>query len=277
MSSILPAVISGGASLIGTAVNAASTARQNRLSREFTVDMWEKQNNVNDANWQRDAAYNSPTSQMQRFSAAGLNPYLIYGESGGGNVSANSVAAPSASPYRPEVPKVDLGGAAQAGLSAYYNASMNKAQVDNLAASTMASQASAVKSLSDASATNFDVSQRQRLADVSADMAHSLLLKSGAETETIKAAGHLSADQRVKIQAEIKQIGQNMSHEQDKHPVNMQILNSNADFQSFKAKLAQDGFTEHDSVLWRLFSKFGSSFGKALNYVPKSVPPITKP
>ena len=32
--------------------------------------------------WNRENAYNSPSAQMARFSAAGLNPNLIYGDSG---------------------------------------------------------------------------------------------------------------------------------------------------------------------------------------------------
>lgn len=43
--------------------------------------------------FERDAAYNSPEAQMQRFKDAGLNPNLIYGQGSPGNVTGTAPSA----------------------------------------------------------------------------------------------------------------------------------------------------------------------------------------
>lgn len=52
--------------------------------------------------FQRDAAYNSPASQMARFKAAGLNPNLIYGQGTPGITSGSAVQA-SGNVSKPDV------------------------------------------------------------------------------------------------------------------------------------------------------------------------------
>lgn len=49
----------------------------------------------------REAAYNSPAAQMERYKEAGLNPNLIYGQGNSGNVSASTPSASHAAPAGP--------------------------------------------------------------------------------------------------------------------------------------------------------------------------------
>lgn len=100
---------SGGGDWVGALINAGAQlydSRQNRkqsqrntemtiagakseaeLAYQRQLEMWEKQN-----------MYNDPQSQMQRFTAAGLNPNLIYGQGNSGN--AASAQMPQYSPAR---------------------------------------------------------------------------------------------------------------------------------------------------------------------------------
>lgn len=77
----IAAAIGAGANLLGGVLSNASTARQNRLNREFAV---QQRDYMND--------YNSPAKQMQRLKEAGLNPNLVYGAGSGGGImpSANA-------------------------------------------------------------------------------------------------------------------------------------------------------------------------------------------
>lgn len=55
----------------------------------------QEQNQMNIDQWNRENEYNSPAAQMARYSAAGLNPDLIYGQS---NLAANSPTLTAGTP-----------------------------------------------------------------------------------------------------------------------------------------------------------------------------------
>ena len=99
------AVISGLGGLLGGLFNTGSSNTTNRTNlqiaretnranevaayrnREWMEKMWHQQN-----------AYNSPSSQMARYTAAGLNPNLIYGQGSNGN--ATSIGNPPTPTYQ---------------------------------------------------------------------------------------------------------------------------------------------------------------------------------
>lgn len=75
--------------------------------------------------------YNSPTAQMARYKAAGLNPHLIYGQGSSGNVQST----PKYNAPRVEygyAPPVDLPSV----ISAYQDVALKDAQTDNVLAQT---------------------------------------------------------------------------------------------------------------------------------------------
>jgi len=51
-----------------------------------------EQNELNMQNWLKQQEYNSPKNQMNRFSEAGLNPQLIYGQGTPGNAASAPVS-----------------------------------------------------------------------------------------------------------------------------------------------------------------------------------------
>ena len=71
------AIIAGGASLIGNALNSVSNKVTSDDNRQFALDMWNRNNE-----------YNTPLAQMQRLKDAGLNPNLMYGQGTTGNAPA---------------------------------------------------------------------------------------------------------------------------------------------------------------------------------------------
>lgn len=69
------------------------------------INLMERQNQMNIENWQRQTAYNSPSAEMERLRAAGINPAFAYGQgSGAGSAGAiPGTSAPSvaqAAPYQ---------------------------------------------------------------------------------------------------------------------------------------------------------------------------------
>lgn len=54
--------------------------RENQANRDWNLNLARLQNGWNIDQWNRENAYNSPSAQMARYKAAGLNPDLIYGQ-----------------------------------------------------------------------------------------------------------------------------------------------------------------------------------------------------
>lgn len=70
------AAVSGGLGIISSGLNYLFNKKLAAQQNQYNLDMWKMQ-----------ADYNSPQAQMQRFSEAGLNPNLIYGQGSNGNMA----------------------------------------------------------------------------------------------------------------------------------------------------------------------------------------------
>lgn len=119
---VIQAGITGGSGLLGTGIQAISTAIQNKKARKWALQDWNRQNE-----------YNHPSAQMARLREAGLNPNLIYGS---GTQAATGMASRGANPAQFQPQSFEIGsGISQAvsgGLGAYYDTQVKEAQIDNL-------------------------------------------------------------------------------------------------------------------------------------------------
>lgn len=79
----------------------AAQARENSLNRKYNLQLAMLQNKWNRKQWQMENAYNSPSAQIQRMRAAGLNPDMMYGGGVSGNLSAFSPSMTSGAPSSP--------------------------------------------------------------------------------------------------------------------------------------------------------------------------------
>lgn len=75
--------------------NYAAGIAQSRKQWKYQQQAMEKQHAMNMELWNMQNAYNTPQQQMERFKAAGLNPYLIYGSGGSGAGIAGSIPSPT--------------------------------------------------------------------------------------------------------------------------------------------------------------------------------------
>ena len=92
---VAASLISGGASLLGGLANSASQSSANRanlqIAREtnqMQYQMFQEQNAFNERMYNQMQQYNTPAAQMQRYSDAGINPYIAAGNVQTGNAQS---------------------------------------------------------------------------------------------------------------------------------------------------------------------------------------------
>lgn len=104
-------LIAAGASVVGSWINSRNqnknadkqisvSREENEKARAHNLMLAELQNKWNVEQWAKENEYNSPSAQMARYAAAGLNPNLIYGQSNtsaqlSGSLSSGAPASPA--------------------------------------------------------------------------------------------------------------------------------------------------------------------------------------
>ena len=126
------ALISGGFGLVGGLISHGDVKEQYKYNKKLqdnafahNVEMWNMQN-----------AYNTPSSQMERLQAAGLNPNLVYGNGGATNTASDypkyqAGEAPQVANIRHASRQLALQG-----FQTALNAKLQEAQASNLDADT---------------------------------------------------------------------------------------------------------------------------------------------
>lgn len=162
------------ANLVGTGINAWTTSAQNKKARKFAKKQYYRELSDNWSMWNATNQYNSPHKQMQRFKSAGLNPNLIYGQ-------GNSGPASTMSPPTGEAPKIenqDIGSGISSSVDSYFDTNLKQAQTNNVKAQTevarltkLLTEAKIYETRGNTDETKFDLGQKERLKDISAEAA----------------------------------------------------------------------------------------------------------
>lgn len=198
LSTVGSGLISGGigaaGSIIGGLINSGSQSENNQKQLDFAQKMYDQQKTDSLDMWNKQNAYNSPQSQMDRLKSAGLNPNLVYG-----NGSAVNTASPVSVPSQPHValtaprPGDAISAGASAGLSNYYDTQIKSAQIDNLKAQntniaedTALKTAQTFSTLMGGSNTQFDLGLKGELHQNSLDAAGEQLRKLKLGNENIQ-------------------------------------------------------------------------------------------
>ena len=184
--SVVGGIISGVGSLLGglgsSAMNNNAVQDTNKANMEIAKyqAQWQQQENEKAYQrslnmWNLQNEYNSPTQQMVRIRAAGLNPNLVYGNGVAGNSSGST---PQYEPAKFNAPTMQAYRGWNLGISdaisqflAYRTA---KAQVDNMEAqNSLIRQQTATEATKQAniaastSRSEFDLNMAKELKDVS--------------------------------------------------------------------------------------------------------------
>lgn len=133
LAQIAPAIIAGIIAAGSAIINRIAENRAQKKQNAANMALADKEFALNQTAVDKQNAYNSPVSQMYRYTEAGLNPNLIYGSgsaSAGNQSSLASYNAPQAQKVGGSMP--DFVGL----LDQYQNFQMKGAQVDNVKALT---------------------------------------------------------------------------------------------------------------------------------------------
>lgn len=189
------AAIAAGSQIAGSIANPILQGIQNRKSRKFQKEMYERQRTDALSDWTMQNEYNHPSSQMARLREAGLNPNLVYGH-GADATSSSNVRSSSPDAPHTTAPQIDT-GQITAGLMAFHDIEVKKAQVDNLRVQNTVSQQEALlkaaqvlqttaqteKTSTDTAQGKFDLSLAQELKSTSVEAAKANLNKTLADTQ----------------------------------------------------------------------------------------------
>lgn len=240
-STLLPSIISGGASLLGGLINAGSTSATNQSQLSYSKEMYEKQRADALADWKMQNEYNSPSAQMMRFKEAGLNPNLIYGQM----TNSPAVRSSTSQSYNPTAPQLDLGSTANMALSQYYDTQMKKAQIDNLKEQNMLYQQDGLIKAFEAVGKSLENQKNQFQVHKQEELFKTTLEGLNATIRNTKASTLMSEEQRNKIVAEIENIGKTGK-----------ILDQESKLKDLLINLKSLGLNESDNVLIRLIAQF---------------------
>lgn len=121
-----------GMTLISGTAQAWMEGKRNKQMRAWQKADYERQRKDSLADWQMQADYNSPSAQMERLKAAGLNPNLVYGHGADAQMGSPPRGA-SMTGYRPSEGSP---GIVSPGLSLdqYFNYQAKQAQIENMRA-----------------------------------------------------------------------------------------------------------------------------------------------
>jgi hypothetical protein len=261
--SIIGGIISGVGSLLGglgsSAMNNKAVQDTNKANMEIAKyqAQWQQQENEKAYQrslnmWNLQNEYNSPTQQMARIRAAGLNPNLVYGNGVTGNSSGST---PQYEPAKFNAPTMQAYRGWNLGISdaisqflAYRTA---KAQVDNMEAqNNLIRQQTATEATKQAniaastSRSEFDLNMAKELKDVSVSSA----IADMNQKQAVAAQGWTKANREV------------IQYELDKALFDNKIKLSNQEYlkvlQSVR-QLQQDN--DINSFRYRMERLFGSS------------------
>lgn len=165
----------------------------NKKTKEWNEQMYYRQRGDALTDWFMQNQYNSPSNQMARLKAAGLNPNLVYGH--GADTLSGPVRSSSSSSWNPSVPNVGGSGT----MDKYFSTQLMQAQLDNLRANNTvlhneallkAAQTSAVNESIPLTQTNvanrqFDLGMKNRLADTVIETALQKQMKVANEVDVM--------------------------------------------------------------------------------------------
>ena len=261
---MIGALIAGGASLLGSALGFGSQKKTNKANMELAKyqNEWQAQENEkayqrNLQMWNLQNAYNSPTQQMARLRSAGLNPNLVYGS----GVTGNS--AGSTPQYQPaDIKRAELSsyrgwnqGLSDA-VSNFLAYRSNRAQVENMEAQNSlirqqtATEATRQANIAASTArSEFDLSQANRLKDVSVSMAEAQMSKAQHDASTA-----WSQSQQSWIKTNIDRALQETRIKITKEEYNSLV-------QATRKLLQDNDISAFRNVMERMYGRSGSSLG----------------
>lgn len=185
----LAPVISAGADILSTGINAVLTSEQNRKNREFAQKQADQQRVYALDDYHMQNAYNSPASQMERLKAAGLNPNLVYGN--GATATGGNVRSTAPAQYEGKAPQIQLGET----VGKYFTTQMQMLQSDNLKAQNNVLIEQAKNIAADTTGKLFGADLKEFDVNLKTQLRNNTISKAWETTKNLNLSGNLTAAQ----------------------------------------------------------------------------------
>lgn len=265
MEFLILAIAALAGTLISTTANNANNTANNRALRKEA----EKQRQFDYSMWQATNSYNNPVNQMERLSAAGLNPNLVY--TGGNVVGSSSSPAPKYDipNLRPFTQNdVDMQGAGQMFLQGKQNA----AQIEHLGYQNDVTKQQAITetlrqanlSVSNAS-DSFNLGLAQKLEENTLEAARENLNKLMQERKVLQQQIDFEPLKREMTQSQITSVNKAT-----------QKLQQTYNFDEFEQALKREGIYPNDPLWARIMARLLTGMGFSLNMLGGQ-PEVTTP
>ncbi|MDC8027743.1 hypothetical protein NBY09_16470 [Elizabethkingia anophelis] len=176
--------------MIEGAINNSSNKKIARENREFSLEMWNRNNE-----------YNTPLAQMQRLKEAGLNPNLMYGQGTTGN-SSSPAKADGANPTQY---KLNFLEAAQL----HQQQKLNEQSIQLQKSQTELNHAQAQKVNAETANTHANTLNTQETMQFNRESRPKILQKYDLENQSISLSNENLNKLNAKIDADINQIKAN--------------------------------------------------------------------
>lgn len=239
-------------SALTAAGSTAASLRQSKKQNEANMEMAKYSASANQAAIDRQNAYNTPKNQMQRFSEAGLNPNLIYGQGNAGNQSgAPQMPSPGMTAGLVQMPEL---------LSAYQDFQVKRAQVNQINANAENKRAQTATEL--LKRLNIDVStqtKKRMLEQFNILAPHQTKITEARANEGVARASMAMSDSFYKNQyADRLWKAKVETDEQRRDAMAADVM-----FRKHRNEWMKYGVTTSDNVLVRVLSKMAidSGFG----------------
>lgn len=269
--------------VVGGLVNAFSQGFTNAKNRRWSEKMWNWQRDAALADWEMQNAYNSPSAQMERLKAAGLNPNLVYDN--GAKYEAGAVRGGSAPTGNAQAPEF---GSALTGMMSFVDMKMKNAQIDNLIEQNKVLQQDALLKASQMEGNNastartkFDLEQANRLKDIAYEAAVSNVEKTKSDIGKIANDIQMSLsrnEREIAMNAvSVKKAAQEILNlratqaktETERSEINHRIHNLDKDgrLKDLDLQLREMGINPNDEIYWRMLGRLlnGQSIPETLS------------
>lgn len=279
----LAAAIAGGAAVLNMGIQGL----QNQAQRRWNEKQYTKQRADALSDWTKQTEYDSPTSQMARLRAAGLNPNLVY-DSGGAIQQAPAVRSTETKPWTPHAPQLDTSQIGEE-ISRMYDIKSTEQTIDNMKeintnlvkqgllydAQTLATYAGTGKTVEEIEVLKRELAHRNVMDPISQQFAEGSLRKQEADirfTETQEEINILQSSTSVKEAFQRMSIAeQNATKiplEKKEIEARTASILASTELQMFETELKRENIYPGDEAWQRALQKFFKTLREKWNTFP---------
>lgn len=251
----IPFLIPAIAAIAGGVINAVSSARQNKKTNQANMELAKYQADYNSKMIDKQNAYNSPASQMARYSDAGLNPDLIYGQGSSGNQSSPASYSPPTVDYQHkpfDLPQV---------IGQFQDLKMQQAQIDNVKANTEATRAEVANKVFRRLLDQVNINKKEFDLNLSKELRpYSVDIKKN-EASQMGTKWNLMLEELKKVQGINPLLLEERHKDIQLKESKDQILKQEKIYQQLRNQMFKRGITPSDNIILRMLSRAISELG----------------